>query len=655
MKKRVYIHQFQGPSWKNLLPLSAGLLVSYAKSVPQISEEYDFEIDILRRDPSETVRSYAGSPHVLAFSTYLWNFRQSIEVARFGKRALPDSLVVFGGPMIPTISKDIYTFFESYPFVDIVVHGMGEYPFSEILLSRLGVRDLSSIAGISYRNRDGSLTTTKLSYDGNVDALPSPFLDGTFDEILTRYGDRITGALWETNRGCPNRCTFCVQGNPLFSKLIKFGQDRLYGELEWISQKQIPYVFSTDANFGILPRDVEISERVAELCKRNGFPKFFVVNWLKNSNEKMIEIIETLRRGGVHARLTLSMQSFNKSTLAAVKRRNISMQLFTDLKKECTKRRINTYTELILGLPNETYDSFLSNLDKCMDRYLRHFFVVYLCRLLDCTEMAETEYKNKYKLETRCCRVGIGRHEGSDSGVVEAEEIIVSTSTLPIRDWERAFTFSSMTLALYNFRLAFFIFNYLREEHSVKLIDLIKHIIQQSRVKESVYPTIGKALNLIRNSRQSIIDGQASLITLDFAGTILFEAHEAALLILINELDGFYKELWSLVNDYLRLKGNVAPSSILTEVFTYQKAHIPTWRRTNCHHLSFRFNIPQYFQSCCVDGKPISIREHKTYAHVGDENDTYDSPAELVKSRLTISEFEISEITFISAPKDGCG
>lgn len=638
IKRKVYVHQIQSSSWKNFLPLSAGLLVSYAKSIPEISKEYDFDIKILRERPSETVGSYEN-PDVLAFSAYSWNFRQSLEVARLGKIASPNSLVVFGGPMIPSNFDNLCTFFKNYPFIDIVVRGMGEWAFAEIFLARINKKDFSSIAGVSCRDHDGSIITNNPSYNRDLNEIPSPFLNGIFDEILLKYGDRISGALLETNRGCPYCCSYCVQGNLKFSKIIAFDEDRLFKELEWISKNKISYVFGTDANFGILPRDIEIAEMLSEISKRNGYPKFFIINWLKNSSTRILEIIEMLRQGDIHTQLTLSMQSFNNDTLLAIKRRNMDLSSFEDLKKEANKKGIITYTEIILGLPNETYDSLLSAMDKCMDKYQNHFFVVYLCRLLDGAEMSEPDYKNKYKIETRSCRVGLARHEWVDSGVEESEEIVVATSTLPIKDWGKIFTFIHTDLVLYNFRLAFFIFNYLRAEYSVNLIDLIDYII----AKGDLCPAIGKALKIINNGRQAVLDNQINITSLDFTGNMLFEVHEAALLVLLKEKDIFYKELWTIISDYLRLKGIAVQSSVLAEVFKYQVSRIPTWKKNNQHNVQFEFNIPQYFQALCVDSKPITIQKQKTFIEI-ENKDEYHNPIDFIKSRLTIAKFELLKI-----------
>lgn len=632
------------------MPLSAGLLTSYAKSIPQIREGYDVMIEILRQDPEVTVCSYQ-QPDVLAFSVYSWNFRQSTEVARLGKLSSPGSLTVFGGPMIPNDSDDLKAFFNRYPFIDIVVHGMGEWVFSEILLARLRGEGFGSIAGISYRNGSGFISTGEPLYLRNLDELPSPFLDGTFDELISRYKDRITGVLWETNRGCPYNCVFCVQGNSAFSKIIKFSQDRLSKELEWISERKISYLFGTDANFGILPRDIEITKKIAGLHRQNGYPEVFFINWLKNSSKKMLEIIEILQEVNVQTRLTLSMQSFNERTLTAIKRKNMTTSTFQKLREEAAKKGITTYTELILGLPNDTYESVISNLARCMDRYLTHFFVVYLCRLLDGTEMAQYEYRDKYKLQTRSCRVGFGRQEGYDIGVEEKEEIIVATSTLPVKDWSKAFIFIYAALVLYNFRLAFFILNYLKRELAFNIINFMEYIIQEPW-KDDSYAVIKKAIGIIDNGRQSILDSKTNLVSLDFTGHMLFECQEAALFILLREIDSFYKELRMLVDKYLDSKKIAFDAKILSEVFRYQRYCIPTWRGPNHYNASFEFNIPQYFQALCVDDNPIAICRQKTYAEIGDEADENRSPVDFAKSRLTISTFKISKVKSIRSGED---
>ena len=625
-KLKAVVYQIQSASWKNFLPLSAAMLVSYARKIPEIADAYDFEIQILRKDID------CPKADVSAFSAYSWNFRHSLELARHFKNTNPKGLVIFGGPMIPNHKELIKSFFEDYPFIDIAVHGMGEWPFSEILLCRIGKKEISSISGISFRSKEG-ISTKEPEYIRNLDELGSPFLDGTFDQIMACYSDKITGALWETNRGCPYTCAYCVQGNSKFSRIMPFKKEKLGKELEWMAKNKMEYIFGTDANFGILPQDLEIVDMIAESGRKTGYPKYFIINWLKNSNKKMLQIVEKLKEGGVHTQLTMSMQSLNPATLEAIGRTNMDFLEFEELKKESAERGISTYTELILGLPEDSYETILATLGKCLDRRRNHFLVVYLLRLLDATKMAEPEYVKRYGIKTKTCPIGIPRHRWNlNSGISETEEIVVANSTLPIEDWKRAFTFVYAYLAMYNFRLCFFIFNYLKSEFSVSITALIEYIISE---KDS-FPAVKKAIGVINESRQAVLDGRMNLITLDFTENLLFEPHEAALLLLIKEKDPFYQELLVLVEKYLKMRNIRFQEDILKEVFKYQSSSIPSWEKREKEKIRFGYSIPEYFDSSGVVYKKESFAESQGTEEM--------NPVDFVKSRLTISNFKINQL-----------
>lgn len=644
-KKRVYIHQFQAASSKNMLPLAAGMLASYAKSVPEINNEFEVEIVILRQDPKDIVQMYQA-PDVLAFSCYSWNFQQSLEVARLAKSVNPHCLVVFGGPMISDNTMQLSKFFKSYSFIDVTVSGIGEWVFKEILLARINNRSLQGVSGIAIRNLDapdGFVFHAHPVFEHNLDELPSPFLDSTFDDILRKYPDEISGALWETNRGCPYRCSFCVQGGSSLSKVIDFNQSRLFQEFEWISKNKISYVFCCDANFGIRKRDIKITQRISELSRKYGYPKSFVVNWVKNSSEKVIEIIDELWKGGLPTRLTLSIQSFHPETLLAVNRKNIQLSMFEDLIAMCAKRGIYTYTELILGLPQDTYKSIRSSVGNCLSRKLTYFFIVYLCRLLSGTKMAEPEFCKKYGIKVKPCRIGLTRHENFSSGIDEFENIIVETNTLPVSDWVKAHRFICMALVLYNFRLAFFILNFLRQEYGIDISDCIDCVIENKN-QASV---ISRALKIIKEGQESVLSGKGSyLVPLDFTGKILYEIHEAALLVFLKEIDNFYRELEIAISKYLKEKNISLDPLLLKELFIYQGMRIPSFaKKTQTTSFTFNYNLPEYFQALCDDDRPIVLRKQDSRINIPGYACT-DEPVDFIRKRLTITSYEINEVQY---------
>jgi radical SAM superfamily enzyme len=65
--------------------------------------------------------------------------------------------------------------------------------------------------------------------------------------------------------------------------------------------------------------------------------------------------------------VTLAFQTMSPVASKNVERTNVSMQHYTDLMKRYNAADIPTYTELILGLPGETYRSFADGMNMLME------------------------------------------------------------------------------------------------------------------------------------------------------------------------------------------------------------------------------------------------------------------------------------------------
>ena len=141
--------------------------------------------------------------------------------------------------------------------------------------------------------------------------------------------------LWETNRGCPFKCTLFGDLNCEFNK---FDLERLKLEIDWFSKNKIEFIFCCDANFGILKRDIEIAEYVAIKKKRTGYPKVLSVQNTKNTTERAYQTQKILADAGLNKGVTLSMQSLDPVTLHNIKRDNISLQTYDTLQKLFTQR-----------------------------------------------------------------------------------------------------------------------------------------------------------------------------------------------------------------------------------------------------------------------------------------------------------------------------
>ena len=511
-KRNVYLVDLGSGSDLNLLPLGFTLVGSYSAADPVLSAAYHFDYRFLR-PPLETLVDDMPDPAVVALACYNWNIRGSLEVARRVKLRHPGAITVLGGCSVPNDHERIGVFLHQHPYVDILVRGEGEQIFSELLHQLLPGGDLHLLNGISFRDHeapDAFVTTGAPGIIHDLTALPSPFLNGVMDRLLLRYRDQITGVLWETTRGCPYSCSFCYWGDSAMNKLRRHDLDRLRAEIEWIGRNQFSYIFATDPNFGILSkRDEAVAAMVVETKQKYGFPKQFGVNWSKNAGERILRVADILSEGGIGTTINTAVQSFHEPTLSAVKRLNISRDDMQMVKEALFAKGGSTMTEIILGLPMDTYESFVATINQAMSSQIGDNFIIYLCQLIDNTELASDSSREQYKIDGRLCRGSAQNrvyHDKSDD-VEELIEVIVETSTMPIPDWRRAYVAGYCGTSIY--RVGFFPINFLRYFHNVEPMDFIEFTIAELERDPVDFPTLSKGLQHVVTQQQMILDGIA--------------------------------------------------------------------------------------------------------------------------------------------------
>lgn len=447
MKRQVLLAQVNQRFGRNtFLPFSVGCLQAYAQAQSDLTEAYEFlPLLYLREDP-EAIVNRSPRVDVLGLSSYIWNEQWNLALARAAREAWTDCLVVLGGPQVP--ERDAEQFLLRHPEVDILVHHEGEQSFSAILHEGLKERPhYGIIPGLSYHGRIDSLVppegTTIFSGAArrieNVSELPSPYLAGVFDQMP--WADYDFHATQETHRGCPYACTFCDWGSAIFTKVRAFDDDRLQRELHWIGHHDIELLYNADANYGLLPRDTALTQYLTDVKKLYGFPKQFRAAYAKNANEKIFEIASILNEAGMSKGITLSLQSTDPHTLEIIKRKNIAMEDFESWVKRYEASGIGTYTELILGLPGETYESFADGINRVLSAGQHHGLHVYLCMALPNSELSDPAYIAEHGIRTVRGPL-LQQHAPPDPTAEEMADIVIATKTMPEADWLRAFLFA---------------------------------------------------------------------------------------------------------------------------------------------------------------------------------------------------------------------
>jgi radical SAM superfamily enzyme YgiQ (UPF0313 family) len=420
----------QGPKEFNAyyLPYSPGIIWSYVNQFDDIADSFELDQFIWRRDPIEEVVERLKDNDVVGFSTYIWNRSYNHVLGRELKKANPDIFLFAGGPEPPITDKE---FFQRFPYLDLCVKQEGEKAVKSVLEQYLTDKNYLNITGLIV-NVDGNTVDTGLPNRINdLDTIPSPYLTDVFKSLMEKHPEVRWNATLETNRGCPYMCTFCDWGSLTYSKVKKFELERVYDELEWIGRNECDFVSLTDANFGIFPeRDSLIADKLIAVQKKYNNPKAYTIAWAKNQKQEVVEIVRKLIfEGGSKMGLNLSVQSMDDNVLDIIKRKNLAMNKIQEVFDLCEKYSIPLYTELILGLPGETLETWKDNFYKLFLAGNHTGITVYQAQLLENAEMNLTQ-KAEYELEGRIVYdylVGTyNEHE-----VKEGIEVIVSTKDMP--------------------------------------------------------------------------------------------------------------------------------------------------------------------------------------------------------------------------------
>lgn len=438
-------NSFSGQSY---LPYSVACLEGYVRRHSPTPERYRFLLPVFKREPVHRAVDSLLEADVVGFSTYVWNARISLEIARRLKARKPEITIVFGGPHVPDATED---FLRAHPFIDVAVNGEGEQVFLN-LLEHLPGRDFAAIPGTSHIAADGAfLQTARPERLRDLADVPSPFLENLFAPLMDAHPEESWIGLWETNRGCPFQCTYCDWGSATAAKLGKFAMDRLLAEAEWFSRHRIEFIFCCDANFGILPRDVELAERVASLKRETGYPVALSVQNTKNATERAYATQKILSDSGLSKGVALSMQTLDSGVLKAIKRDNISLDTYLELQRRFTRDGVETFSDLILGLPGETYETFITGIDTLIGSGQHNRIQFNNLSILPNAEMANPDYVRTHNLVTvdsRIINIHGSRIEDEDD-VDEVQRLVVATATLPPDDWRKVRATASMTAFLH--------------------------------------------------------------------------------------------------------------------------------------------------------------------------------------------------------------
>ncbi|MBQ4339351.1 MAG: B12-binding domain-containing radical SAM protein [Clostridia bacterium] len=563
--KNLYLIQPSGILSNSVfLPYSAGTLAAYALSCEKISANFCLKDFIFVKEPIDDVLAKTENPFVAGFSCYMWNIEYNLVLAGKIKERYPECTIIFGGPQIPESTE----YLDKYSFIDVLIFGEGELPLRLILEHLIDNKSFESIDNIAFRGEAGPIKTAK-SAPCALDDFPSPYDMGLFDGIMNapEYRHLDFSAIVETNRGCPYGCIYCYWARS-GSAFRAFPMQRVKKDIEWLGKHNIEYCVCADGNFGILDRDEEIADYAIEVKQKYGFPIRFETAADKNKKDSNFRINRKLERAGLNVGVSLAVQTLSPKALEAIGRKNLSVERFSHELNNYRKHNINTYTDLMVGLPEETLESFCKSLFGVIEAGQHYSLTIHRCEVFPNTPIYSDEIREKYQIKTvnsQLCQ----KHSivDKDLDFSSRSQVIVGTRTMTPMEWYTAERISFCAQSFHSMGLLRFFAVYLRKARNVSYYDFYMKLYDWIENKSAV---VKRLLDHTCETFIPFIEGKSNLYFADERfGNLYWGFEEALYLCAAVEIDAFYDD----VKDYLLQYFD--DTALFDDLMQYQKEMIP--------------------------------------------------------------------------------
>lgn len=277
------------------------------------------------------------APEVVGLTSLGCNFIGTARIAEHLKRERPDLPILLGGPHASILDEPILRHYGQF---DVIVRGEAELTLGP-LLEALGARDLSALAGVSYRRGEAVIHRPDGPAVPDLDVLPLP--DYAAYPIADLHLDVLRV---EAGRGCPFACTFCSTASFFGRRYRLHSTERLCAELTRLNESYgITHFALTHDLFTVNKVKVlEFCDGVADL----GF------TWSCSARMDCVDphLLRRMADAGCRS-IYYGVETGSRRMQSAVAKR-LDLDLFWPTLEATREVAIEATTSFITGYPQET-------------------------------------------------------------------------------------------------------------------------------------------------------------------------------------------------------------------------------------------------------------------------------------------------------------
>ncbi len=167
--------------------------------------------------------------------------------------------------------------------------------------------------------------------------------------------DDYSGILWELTRGCPFNCAFCFESKGTRS-VRNYDFERIEKELHHIIENEVTHVFVLDPTFNMeKERTIQLLTFLVKKSPQD-------IHYTFEIRAELLNAPSAALFGKLYCSLQIGLQSSNVAVLKRINRQ-FNPSLFKEKINLLHKNNVVFGLDLIIGLPDDTLESFLESID----------------------------------------------------------------------------------------------------------------------------------------------------------------------------------------------------------------------------------------------------------------------------------------------------
>lgn len=276
---------------------------------------------------------------IVGFGVYIWNVTQTEEVIRLLKLQCPQVKVVLGGPEV-SFECDQQTIVQR---ADHVITGWGDVSFPQLCRALV--------------HRPQPLMKVIAGVQPPLDELELPYAHYSATDLAQRV------LYVEASRGCPFKCAFCLSA--LDKTAWAFALEPFLAELDALIARGARSFKFVDRTFNL---KVDVSVRILQffLDRLQASPQERMFLHFELVPDQLPDALKNLlvRFPEGTLQFEIGIQSFNADVQKTISRRQDDAKTCANITWLRTHTQAHLHTDLIFGLPGESWQSFAAGFDR---------------------------------------------------------------------------------------------------------------------------------------------------------------------------------------------------------------------------------------------------------------------------------------------------